>query len=444
MNGISTTTTNIPVVAFEHYMLCDEQASYSMTCHLRFWFDGCFERDRFERALQDSIKRHPLFRARIRTGLGNFRPTMVWEVLPADFRPFLSWGDYNEPLDAPPGGYHASPFGQVGVRFWVRQDVSRALLIIQFHHSVADGYGVLQFFTELMTRYDGRKEWQEKLVEIRPEVFQERGSLGLSWWGFVKRFVIDLRRIATFFKTIPSVIAGDKHGFTATADIFAAEREVLDPNVLEGLKKYARAQDCTVNDVMMSELFKTANEWNLLHARDSNQTIRLSMPVSMRSDAVQGLSAANQVSMVFLDRTSAQIKNHQTLLPSIHKETDYIKQNNLGHALIRAVHWLGTIPWILPVFLKVPICQATLVLTNLGMPFYKSHLQRVDGLVYAGGVTLTAFDTMPPVRNKTRLSLSVNYYAKKLSLTLRYDSIHLSTDAAKKFLQMFIIRLKGL
>jgi hypothetical protein len=107
----------------------------------------------------------------------------------------------------------------------------------------------------------------------------------------------------------------------------------------------------------------------------------------------------------------------------------------------------AAIPGLLRLFMSVPRCQSTIVLTNLGRPFADSALSGEDGFVRVGrgerAMTLIGVDTMPPVRYLTRLSVSVNGYGGKLSLTGRYDSTVMTSDDATWFLTEYGRRLQS-
>ncbi len=363
--------------------------------------------------------------------------------------PWISWGSADTPIDPPPGGLAQDISKEIGLRFWVREDsggeTRRTMMLVQFHHSVCDGIGLFQFMEDLLIAYGsltGAKVPEMRPIE--PDAFLRRGAFGLSADEWAARKPIDLARATKFFKSIARPIAYDKKSAKSlpqTADLLASERTILMPEVLAQLRSQARSQNASVNDLMIHDLFQTLADWNAAHD-DTRQDIRVAIATSLRGPSEASMSAANVVSMVFLNRSHQDIAS-QDLLSGITTETTLIKEQRLGVVLPRVIRRLGRYPGAIDRFLKLPVCSATAVLTNLGRPFADSPLTGKDGLLRVGPITLESLETMPPVRPKTRASISVNYYGGSLSVTLRYDSTVLTKNQAMELLGNFTARLSA-
>lgn len=434
---------------FEHYMLADDRPSHSMTCHIRFWFRGIFNPDFFKQALTQVLPRHPIFQMTI---VGSSRdPTrkIYWQHPGHLTMPFISWAETGAPIDAPPGGFAQNLYEEIGLRFWVRYDQGgdepRTMMLVQFHHSVCDGIGLFQFMEDLLIAYGSLSGVPvPRMRPIDPKAFLRRGDFGLSADDWSARKSIDIARAAKFFKSRARPLAYDRKqsaSLAKTADLLASERIMLAPDVLHRLRAGARDRKASVNDAMIHDLFLTLADWNQALG-DTKDDIRVAMATSLRGASEEAMSAANVVSMVFLNRSHGEIAD-DTLLESIIDETNLIKKNRLGVVLPRVIRRLGRYPAAIDRFLKIPICSATAVLTNLGRPFAHSPLTGPDGLLRVGSITLESLETLPPVRPKTRASISVNYYGGSLSVTLRYDSTVLTKKQAVELLGNFTARLSA-
>ena len=121
-------------------------------------------------------------------------------------------------------------------------------------------------------------------------------------------------------------------------------------------------------------------------------------------DADRRMPAANVVSMVFLDRTPAQIADPADLLRSIHAEMDLIRRRQLGLIFIFvALDPAGTAGRTGKVG-QQGRCEATCVLSNLGRAMADSPLPRRNEKIVAGNVVLDGIDFFAPVRDGTAVS----------------------------------------
>ena len=434
---------NIPFQAFEHYMLADDRPSHSMTCHIRFWFDGIFERAAFESAVDEALKRHPVFQM---TVVGSaLLPTgkIHWHHPGGPTKPFINWASESTPLQEPPGGFAQDIRSEIGLRFWLRESIetthAKTTIIVQFHHSVCDGIGLFQFMEDVFIYYGraaGIATPEPRVID--PDQFYERGEFSLTPEDWKHRRPVDIARALRFFKSIARPLAPSPRSEIKnphTADLLAVERVIVSEFILTALRQRSKQVLASVNDLMIHALFLTVAAWNRERG-DTRQDIRVAIATSLRGARDAVLSAANVVSMVFLNRSHKAI-TATGLLEGIVKETSEIKANRLGVTLPRVMRRLGRYPFLTWAFLRLPICSATVVLTNLGRPFADSPLTGPDGLLRIGSLTLTSLDTMPPVRPKTRASISINYYGGSLSMTLRYDSTTITRADAASFLARF-------
>ena len=101
---IHTSQSKIPIAVFEHYMLADDRPCYPMTCHIRFWFSGRFDRDNFTIALKSILQRHPIFQMTIDGSPEKKTKDIFWQPTAEVTMPFVSWAPQGTPIEEPPNG----------------------------------------------------------------------------------------------------------------------------------------------------------------------------------------------------------------------------------------------------------------------------------------------------------------------------------------------------
>ena len=457
----------MPLVAFEHYMLADERKSHSMACHMRFWFTGHFVQSDFEGALRRVLIRHPVFQMTVEGPTTNKTNEIYWVAKSSVVRaclatsnpesssaeqavvmPFISWGELGTPIDTPLTGATMDLHTEIGIRFWIRQSNSestpKTVLLIQFHHSACDGLGIIQFMDDLLMTYGQlRGSCQLTCPMIDPTAFNLRGTHHLDQEKWAARTSLDWRRTLKYFMTIPTPMLGGRPPRPPkceVSDALASERIVLPKNYLDRYRENARLKNVSVNDLLIRDLFLSLADWNRSQ-RKTCRIVRLALAVSLRVVGDSCASAANNVSMVFLDRSARKIRRSD-LLQSISNETKEIMSFRMGLSLIRVLKRLGSLRYLMAFVVRLPVCSSTAVLTNVGHVFSNSKLMGTNGKVSLGDISLESLELLAPVRPKTNAAFSINYYAGELSITMRFNSLVMTTENANQFLNQFSSRIK--
>ena len=431
------TSQRFKLAPFERYMLLDESPAYPMTCHIRFWFEGPLDRQHFFWAVERVLSRHPLLSSFVNITNGDYFFDVVTPVLDD----IIDWQEaYTDPTFQP----QALP--DLRLRMTVRSWNERSLVIVQFHHAVCDGIGIFGFFEEVLKVYDSLCKGNAcTLPALDPAALTRRFSIAQSPRGW-RKSLADMVRILKFFSQFASAIdLGPTKPLADHASLTAAERVVSANEMTHGLQSAAKKSHVTVNDVLLSELFYVLDTIPLTHhAGLCTKYMRISVATSVRTPDDSAMSAANLVSMVFLDRSRNHMQNKYKFLREIAAEMRQIREDCMGVAMLRCLsYWEWLSPRLTKKILNLPLCMATAVLTNLGRPFLNSSLMGIDGLVRAGDITLTGLDTLPPLRPKTRLAYSINSYGGSLSITMRYDSRFIHKEDAKKFLTRYAQRIES-
>ena len=463
--------TQMPVVAFEHYMLADDQPGYDMTVAVRFWFKGLIDRAVFEPALGATLQEHPLFQARLSGHPRRRTRQLGWVFGDALVMPYMSWESEAVPLQAPPAGTGIDLAQEIGLRLYVREGVDRTLLVAQFHHAVCDGVGLCGFFEDVLKRYALQAPGTStpaapKTLTIHRDasLLTERGRFGLTRGARWRRLGKDLALAFKFFRTFPAMLsptAGILVGRRAEPlpagrqTFLTAEHAVLAPETVAGLRAQLKTlPGATLNDLFLRDLFQTLGAWNAAcagcghdvrhraQAIERQRRLRIAVPMCLRRPEDAAMPAANVVGMVFLTRTDPQCQEPAALLRGITRETRILKAHHMGIAMVRVVGWLGR-RGSLAKFLAAPIVPATAVLTNLGRPYLNSELNDVTGRVAAGGLVLEHVEILPPLRRGCRVAFSVNTYGEALGVSMRYDALHMSAGEAQRLLAQFCQRLQS-
>lgn len=440
------------MVSFEHYMLADDRPTHSMVVQMRFWFSGVFERKAFLSALTATLDRHPIFQMNALGNASQRTSSIKWIKTENIEAPFICWKALGHSITHPEKPFHIDLSQEVGLRLWIRDTADQLSvdhpptteILTQFHHSVCDGIGMLQFMEDLMIHYGlaiGISAPPPRPIDH--QLFAERGDFWLSKPQWQSRTFKDFKRAFNFFKALaqPLAVPRNQQGSTTNvADLFASERRELSEKTLKNIRAASREVQATVNDLLLFELFKTLSSWNYRLGKYLLKT-RIALAVSLRTEDDNRQSAMNIVSMVFLDKTHRQVQRDD-LLKTIVDETVDVKTNRMGITLPRVMGFFGRVPYAILIFMRLPLCSATAVLTNLGSTLSRSSLVGADGKLRIGTIVLERYELLPPVRPKTSASFAINYYAGKLNVTLRYDSTRLTEHTANHLLDEFAERLE--
>jgi|GEM_PF-1214902 len=443
-----------PVVGFEHYMLADDTQRHPMVFWLKATFTGRVDRERLKRSLQYTASQQPLLRSRLYTNFFKFRFLLRWRE-DADTEVFLDVAPKGTPLNFPrPGQLGFDLSKEPGLRLFVREDNESSEWYLQLHHAVTDGTGGLRFLEKLFEAYaNGAAVWQRTVADeaLPPHAvrrFTRRGYFDLSFWQIVKRLPIDLRTTFTYYAVIPRPLARRRQDSPTALDYRQKKSPTsinytFSPESTAALKRCARAFHGTLNDLLLRDLFLSLAKFN--KSGSKRRTIRLCMPVNMRTPHDDHLPIANYMGMYALDRTDAELRQPHELMTSITTETKRIKSHRLALAIAFVPKLLTFVPGLLTLALKRPgywKCAATVVLSNLG-PSFRRHLlpNNSDGQVVIDHLVLKRLELLPPVKIDTNLAIGVVTYHDAMTLTFHYDPLALSAHDVRTILADYVSQL---
>jgi len=433
---------------YERYMLLDDTAEYPMTFVISIDVSGELQREAFESALSGAIERHPLFGCRVARVP---RLGWCWVQVPGAI-PKFDWED-SDVLSDCPRGEQIDLTEEIGLRIRVCHAPTRSQVSFQFHHAATDGIGAMHFIGDVLGVY-GRLtaapgEEVPELEPLNPQLLTERGRL---WHdgngprpGFLSRAAV---RVLEMLWQIPSPLAVPRrslHVHDADLRVPALVNRTFPRDVYKGLKVRAAAKAVTVNDLLVLDMYHSIRDWNRLCGRhDKRAWYRIAIPLSLRTPLEDELPAANVLSFLFMTRRARDCDREDELLSFIHRETESVIQGEDRLIFTFAVRLLLKIPGLLAGLLRVPACQATAILANVGdiRRQFRARFPLKQGRCIAGNVRLKALRGVAPIRHKTRVAVSLGTYAGLLLVNMQCDPRYFARHEAERLADLFAERIR--
>jgi len=432
---------SLPLTVFERYMFYDDSAEYPMDSFRLLRFTGCLKWTLFEEAVRAVLVVNPLLRSTIKK---DKRKGLVWEEI--GIAAFMKYciklcgkeecDEYGVPIPERLDIEYKS-----GFRIYVAYTGTATAVLFQFHHSVSDGIGEMEFIGDVLTdysaRFDGKKPPE---IERKPELLPLRGKSGLTLVNYFRYFFDTIFTTRQLLFGRPSPLKPDDGILPKVIPnyyTFCTKELPLEKSKIFFAE--IKQRKITVNDYLLSVLFKTIFEWSGYWVQaDKNLLYRVSVPMNLRTAKHKGIPASNTVTMIFFDRRYKQCGKPKRLLKSLKREMNWVKTHGQRHIFLLGIWETEYLFGGLKRFLKRKCCRATAVLSNLGQIWEKLPLPKTeDEKLQVGDAVLDTVDASPPLRFGTQIAFSILTYSGKLRSTMRYDSQILTAIEAESFLQMF-------
>ena len=335
-----------------------------------------------------------------------------------------------------------------GFKVYTAEAEGQTRVLLQFHHSVSDGIGEMEFIGDVLTDYNVRITGQTPPANPRgldPALLTIRGKSGLTLKSYFKNF------FHTTFTTRQLLFGNPSPLMPCTAALETLDRYYAFCShelTQEETRQYvasAKSSGVTVNDLLLRDLFLTIGTWRHRWVNQrTNPMFRVAVPMNLRSEAHRNIPASNTVTMLFLDRYLNQCYgNSEKLLRGIHREMEWIKRTEQKHYLLTSLQVQDTLWGGLASALRKPQCRSTVAFSNLGRVWETLPLlHREDGRLKVGEAVLESADAAPPIRFGTLISFSILTYASRIRFILRYDPLNLNEEHANDFLQRFVTALQ--
>ncbi|MCX6116085.1 MAG: condensation domain-containing protein [Proteobacteria bacterium] len=447
MKDIRHPSQLLAVAPFEHYMYADDSAMYPMTVHIRFWFRGQFNKNQFMKALEQVLPEHPLLQATMHGQKWWPRFLLRWKVHQSVTLPWVDWDLQGREYRFPNNQPNIDLRNEIGIRLFIRESENRTELLVTFHHAVSDGKGIFNFIEHLLAQYSELLGGPKRAGLTNQHLLYRRSFFGLTTIDRLCRLWRDLFVLLKFFSMVPISLGRSSVSSSRTVptNTLAVARGALTEQELGNLKNVAKGSQASVNDVLLKILFLVIFDWNNKNEiKSARQRVTIAVPVCMRGKLFAMMPASNFVSMHVLHVSNKILKKPNELLKHINGIMKFVRAFEMGHTLVFFTSILGQIPFGLSSFFRLPMSKASVVLTNLGVPFLDSHLVNFDGKLASTGVILEHLETLPPIRDRTNASISINSYDKSLQFTMRYNENVFTEVNALEFLKEYIGRLRDL
>jgi len=416
----------LPLVAFEQYMFTDDRPDYPANFFLRLSFAGIFDRPTLHAAADTALRRHPLLRALVRAS-GEKRFEWVAAEHPG---PLITW-KADAGLCTSAAGPRIDLRHETGLRIFISQRENQTEMLLQFHHACCDGFGAVRFLEDLLAAYHNAIGEDSQKVSLPPldiGRLRVRGKFGMNPLKYVlrahKEFAGALGLVEYLaLRPVPLAPQGSgSSGEIAGSEFPASSVHTFSVPETEKLRRATKQIGCTVNDLLLRDLFLALHEW--MSQQDPHNKagwLRIMIPVNLRSP----------------------VSSPGRLMSILRMEMKVCKRWRLGlsmvHVLGLARRFRGGLQRLLP----ADRCVATSVLSNLGDLADETVLPRRDGRIVAANMTLERVELLPPLRPMTQASFGAVSYAGRLTVSLVYDPHHFSRQDGRQLLGGFVRRIQS-
>jgi NRPS condensation-like uncharacterized protein len=452
-------TFPLPCSSFEELMIAKDSLPYPCDIWVRMRFSGEFDQDIFRDCWRDMIGMHPLFGCRLERGVTGHRwvkshriPEIDWILrTPAESSNLTNRQDWPEP----------KPFslseGNLMYPFVVDHQNGNYEFVLQLHHVLCDGLGILDALEDLWTLYDRAVSGvPHKRLDRFAGVSSERrlvsrNRFGLDWNKFSKLFpkqLVGLAGVRQFLMRAPVSLVPHDLPQSFPSKVTSLETKINKP-LFRSIRAYAQKKSVTVNECIAAAIFEGVSGFRNDGLRNEREDakpsdwIRMMVPMDMRtSEDKKNLTACNVVSSVFLDRQPAQISEFDSLLLSLNQEMNLIKENKLAFMFLLSIWLRKNFRFGRHGSTLVKRCETTVVFTNLGRVFPRTKLTKLSSGLQSGNVVLNDFSALAPLNPFMVVAISFCEFSSVPSLHLRYCDRVLTTDEASAIMSRILGRLQ--
>jgi hypothetical protein len=421
----------LPFSAIELYHLADDSRRFPNVISCDLIVRGSLDPDVAQKAIETTSGRHLLSCARVLKR--RFRRP-AWLVDPshvADPGLLLS-GEHSLYIDLNE---------KASGRLVVLPEGDRTRLSFQIHHAASDGAGGLQIVIDwLLTYHQVLSGSNRELTRsVDHGLLARRNDLRLFSREFLSRLWI--QPIAVFgatkflFRRVTPIVPEVEMPVDCQQPVPVGEITVeLDENEVERIRLEARQLNATINELVLRAVFLAIHGTRKRFGwHQKGEWLRLVIPMNIRDFADRRLPAANRATIVQIDRRDRDFADPEGLLGGVGRELGNIRDWNLEKTFLLVLKWMSLVPgWIRRSALK-PVCRATSVVTNLGMPFDRVRLPTDEaGNLKAGNLVVEDIELKVPLRPKTPLGFAVVRYGNRQKINIRFDSGVVPTEVARE------------
>ena len=431
-------------------MFQDGSEDYPMLFYLQVRLKGKVDRDVMRIAVAEAFLRHPLLNCHVR----QISRGLHWVWSEDDF-PEANWNVDQWKTDEP-WKKSIDLTKETGLRVWAEQFDEHAELTLQYHHACCDGIGASQFLQDIAIGYAreyGRRTGEQNLPELSPldptllatrNAQQGRRVANISG-SILRRIRILIKYSLRYLqqKKVPFRI-GTEPINEKTCQAGVAIRQIeLNRKQTRNLRDAAKQYNCTMNDMLVSQLMLFATEWNNIEGEPQGSRFSLRqptacvlVPASLRGPSDTELPASNVVSYVFMSRPTVMATTPVKLLESIRDEMRLVHKSQAGWFFIQALEFLKRIPFGLHLMMRSTqsSCMSTTVLSHMGnmLNAIGGRLPREGRSIRMGNLVVENIYGVPPIRKGTAVVFSSMMIGGCLKICVRCcDKQFSEADAAQ-------------
>ncbi len=429
----------LPLAPFELLMLLDDRPELPMTSWAEMVFRGRLDRHALQVAVDDSVARHPLLRARV-----EWKQRIPTWVLPEDHSTQVTWLSESNRMEAD----QIRPLDlrrESGLRVFAADGDTQSSVWLHVHHACCDGLGARRFFLDLLTGYARARAPHQAMPAwdaLDFESLRRRHQFDVVTATGVQAQTSTWQKLrdAFHFHVLTPQPLSPVQKLVGPPRVTPALKHVFNSQETTQLRQLTRELNTSMNDVAMALLFVSLSDWNRrFGAAPDSQRLRVLMPTDLRSARDDVMPAANRMSFAFIARTIRQCQTWDALLAGIRSETRHIKQIRIGLDFLGGITLALQVPGLVPRLLRLPRCMATAVLTNLGDPTkrFRRRFPTHEGSMRIGNVDLDHIFTTPPIRSHVHAGFGLVVCSRQLCISMVGNSQVLG-DQAGELMQSYV------
>ena len=429
------------MTSFEHYMLADDRKDYPMSFVVQLDFTGSLVQQAWNESIDEALERHPLLRAVIGPGKGG---KDCW-IKAKNPKPTIDWGGLEDPISFPGGSEFIDLRHEVGLRIFVRQGETRAVIVAQFHHATCDGIGAYQFLGDVLYEY-AKRTGDDSLnppMELPPQRLRSRSQVSYD----LNQFRLPNGKYQrTWDEALKHLLRGNvvikSNDKPSTRPFPGIQSHTFSRDQYKKLRLLAQSHGQIINDMLLEKLFLTLHQWYRKSGSfPKRKHVAVMMPMNLRETTDNDISACNIVAHAFVRRSWRQLQDKEKFRSELATDLLHLKTNRNR---VRFMHMIAGGHYFYPRILKWSLDWkrnlATAILSNTGDPTKQFHADfpRQEGKLRCGNLVLEDVSGVPPLRPGTNATVSIFTYRRNLKICLRCDPNQFSVAETQRLLDLYV------
>ena len=438
----------------EDYFFLDDNADYPMVVWYRMEIRGQLDHAALADAFHKTSARHPMLTAIIDD---QTRRHPHWLANPKSSLEI----QYEQPLNES-GFPEARPMDlrtEPGTRVFLNDFGDRHQVTLQVHHCCSDAIGIQHFLSDVLCEYAKRGDGCPLVNVIRkldPRRFSKRSAPQVPRWRYtlgIHRTLGRCRDVVRILFSSPAQLC--KSSALPVSDNRLTNRELEDTDLPapEGfgisvsehefdqeetsrILQTARDASVSVNSLILSHLFQTVLNWRIEHGiHESNDKLRICVPVNLRTEEDRALTATNSLSLLFVDRMASEVRNTKKLIKGVEAEIRNGRRD-MWLTFIATLSVARMLPGqVVERFTEKNQAWSTCLFSNVGVAFSELASHFEDGKIDLGGANVESWSFLPPLRKYLGLSVGCSTCAGRLKLACHFDRKLVTREAMQSILK---------